>query len=165
MAPRPTTSTPPSQRDRLGRLLLECNGIKLRPDRGRNGRNFKGWSAKGEAHFTWSENDRKDIRERLDRIVRSGPFVQSWRPLAFLEYIVHETLAGRGERLKGYRVAFAVFGRPETFDPVADPIMRIDAGRRREKSPQQIGRRLSIVPPDDGGLFDPFLHREASACR
>jgi hypothetical protein len=23
-------------------LLLECNGIKLRPYRGRNGRNFKG---------------------------------------------------------------------------------------------------------------------------
>jgi hypothetical protein len=56
--------------------------------------------------------------------------------------IVHETLAGRGERLKGYRVAFEVFGRPETFDPVADPIMRIEAGRRREKSPQQIERRF-----------------------
>lgn len=57
--------------------------------------------------------------------------------------IVHETLAGRGERLKGYRVAFEVFGRPETFDPVADPVVRIEAGRQRKKSPQQIERRLS----------------------
>ena len=43
------------------------------------------------------------------------------------------TLAGRGERLKGYSIALEVFGRPETFDPVADPIVRIEAGRLREK--------------------------------
>lgn len=80
-----------------------------------------------------SESDRKAIREQLDRIVRSDPFVQSQRRQRFLEYIVHETLAGRGERLKGYSVALEVFDRPETFDPVADPIVRIEAGRLREK--------------------------------
>jgi tetratricopeptide (TPR) repeat protein len=81
----------------------------------------------------WSENDRKAIRQQLDRIVSSDPFVQSQRRQRFLEYIVHETLAGRGERLKGYSVALEVFHRPETFDPVADPIVRIEAGRLREK--------------------------------
>jgi tetratricopeptide (TPR) repeat protein len=81
----------------------------------------------------WSKDDRKAIREQLDRIVRSGPFVQSRRRQRFLEYIVHETLAGRGERLKGYSVALEVFDRPETFDPIADPIVRIEAGRLREK--------------------------------
>jgi tetratricopeptide (TPR) repeat protein len=80
-----------------------------------------------------SESDRKAIREQLDRIVRSDPFIQSQRRQRFLEYIVHETLAGRGERLKGYSVALEVFDRPETFDPVADPIVRIEAGRLREK--------------------------------
>jgi tetratricopeptide (TPR) repeat protein len=69
----------------------------------------------------------------LDRIVRSDPFVQSQRRRRFLEYIVHESLAGRGERLKGYSVALEVFDRPETFDAVADPIVRIEAGRLREK--------------------------------
>jgi tetratricopeptide (TPR) repeat protein len=81
----------------------------------------------------WSEEDRKAIREQLDRILHSGPFVQSQRRQRFLEYVVHETLAGRGERLKGYSVALEVFDRPETFDPVADPIVRIEAGRLREK--------------------------------
>ena len=81
----------------------------------------------------WSEDDRKAIREQLDRIVRSGPFAQSRRRQRFLEYILHETLAGRGKRLKGYSVALEVFGRPETFDPVADPIVRVEAGRLREK--------------------------------
>jgi hypothetical protein len=82
-------------------------------------------------HF--SDGDRKLIREQLDRILESTPFVQSRRRQRFLEYVVHETVAGRGERLKGYNIALEVFERPETFDPVADPIVRIEAGRLREK--------------------------------
>jgi tetratricopeptide (TPR) repeat protein len=81
----------------------------------------------------FSEGHQTLIRRQLDRILKSAPFVQSRRRQRFLEYIVHETLAGRGERLKGYSIALEVFGRPETFDPVADPIVRIEAGRLREK--------------------------------
>ena len=81
----------------------------------------------------FSEGDRMLIREQLGRILESTPFVQSRRRQRFLEYVVHETLAGRGERLKGYSIALEVFGRPQTFDPVADPIVRIEAGRLREK--------------------------------
>jgi Tfp pilus assembly protein PilF len=81
----------------------------------------------------FSEGDRMLIREQLARILESTPFVQSQRRQRFLEYVVHESLAGRGERLKGYSIALEVFGRPETFDPVADPIVRIEAGRLREK--------------------------------
>ncbi len=81
----------------------------------------------------WSESDQKAIREQLDRIVSSGPFLQSRRRQRFLEYLVNETLAGRGERLKGRNIALEVFSRPETFDPVADPLVRIEAARLREK--------------------------------
>jgi tetratricopeptide (TPR) repeat protein len=81
----------------------------------------------------WSDSDRRAIRAQVERIVASGPFAQSRRRQQFLEYIVHETLVGRGERLKGYSIALEVFGRPETFDPVADPIVRIEAGRLRDK--------------------------------
>ena len=80
-----------------------------------------------------SESDQKAVREQLDRILNSGPFLQSRRRQRFLEYIVTETLAGRGERLKGYNVALAVFDRPKTFDPAIDPIVRIEAARLREK--------------------------------
>ena len=65
----------------------------------------------------WSESDQKAIRAQLVRILNSGPFHQSQRRQRFLEYLVNETLAGRGERLKGYSLALAVFDRPETFDP------------------------------------------------
>ena len=81
----------------------------------------------------WSESDQKAIRQQLDRILKSGPFHQSHRRQRFLEYLVNETLAGRGERLKGYNIALEVFDRPETFDPIVHPLVRIEAARLREK--------------------------------
>lgn len=82
---------------------------------------------------SWSDADQTAIRQQLDRIKTSGPFLQSRRRQRFLEYLVGETLAGRGERLKAYSVAVEVFERPETFDPLIDPVVRIEAGRLRDK--------------------------------
>jgi adenylate cyclase len=87
----------------------------------------------------WSESDQKAIREQLVRIVNSGPFHQSQRRQRFLEYLVNETLAGRGERLKAYNVALEVFDRPDTFDPAIDPLVRIEAARLREKLREYYG--------------------------
>ena len=87
----------------------------------------------------WSESDQKAIREQLVRILNSGPFHQSQRRQRFLEYLVNETLAGRGERLKAYNVALEVFERPETFDPITDPLVRIEAARLREKLREYYG--------------------------
>ena len=87
----------------------------------------------------WSEPHQKAIREQLVRILNSGPFHQSQRRQRFLEYLVNETLAGRGERLKAYNVALEVFERPETFDPTVDPLVRIEAARLREKLREYYG--------------------------
>ena len=87
----------------------------------------------------WSESDQKAIREQLVRILNSGPFHQSQRRQRFLEYLVNETLAGRGERLKAYNIALEVFDRPETFDPTVDPLVRIEAARLREKLREYYG--------------------------
>ncbi len=73
------------------------------------------------------------VREQLDRIFASAPFQQSRRRQRFLEYIVNETLAGRGDRLKGYTIAREVFDRPESFDANVDPIVRVEAGRLRDR--------------------------------
>lgn len=127
------------KRGRLRRMVLVCYGMKPAPD------------ASGEAHgkarsrpvWSWSvmsippncrsDSDQMAVREELDRILRSSPFHASKRRQRFLEYIISETLAGRGERLKGYTIAREVFDRPETFDPLLDPVVRIEAGRLREK--------------------------------
>ena len=80
-----------------------------------------------------SETDQKAIREQLDRLLRSRLFQRSRRRRQFLEYIVNETLAGRSHGLTGYSVALEVFGRPDTFDPVVDPVVRVEAARLRDK--------------------------------
>ena len=80
-----------------------------------------------------SETDQKAIREQLDRLLRSRLFQRSRRRRRFLEYIVRETLAGRSHGLTGYSLALEVFGRPDTFDPVVDPVVRVEAARLRDK--------------------------------
>jgi TolB-like protein/tetratricopeptide (TPR) repeat protein len=72
-----------------------------------------------------------EVRRELDRILSSQHFPASQKRREFLRYIVEEALDGRADRLKGYSVALAVFGRDETFDPNADPVVRLEARRLR----------------------------------
>lgn len=72
-----------------------------------------------------------EVRAALGRVLASPDFSANDRRRAFLTYVVEETLAGRGDRLKGYAIATAVFGRGEAFDPQADPVVRLEAGRLR----------------------------------
>ena len=81
----------------------------------------------------WNQSDLEAIRAQLGRILHSGSFAKARRRQQFLEYIVNETLAGRSDRLTGYSIALEVFGRPETFDPIVDTVVRVEAGRVREK--------------------------------
>src|SRR4051794_20463718 len=69
--------------------------------------------------------------EQLNRILASRAFRQADRLKHFLTVIVRETLAGRGERLKEFVVGVEVFGKPESFDPRTDPIVRVQARRLR----------------------------------
>lgn len=82
---------------------------------------------------SWAETDQLAVRAQLDRILNSDAFKQSKRRQRFLSFLINETLAGRKDRLKSYTIATEVFDRPDTFDPLIDPIVRIEAGRLRDK--------------------------------
>ena len=71
------------------------------------------------------------VKEELQRILTSPQFEASDRNHRFLSYVVEETLAGRGERIKAYNVATIVFGRDDNFDPQLDPVVRMEARRLR----------------------------------
>ena len=73
----------------------------------------------------------EEVRAQLARIVASPDFDVPERSRGFLRYVVEETLAGRGERIKGYTVAVEVFGRDAAVDTNVDPVVRIEAGRLR----------------------------------
>ena len=82
------------------------------------------------------------IRAEIEAVVGSSVFAGSDRLIGFLRYIVGEALEGRGDRLKEYAVALAVFDQSETFDPQTNTIVRVQAGRLR--------RRLEMYYLTDG---------------
>jgi adenylate cyclase len=74
-----------------------------------------------------------EVRAALERVLASRCFEQAARSSAFLRYVVEQTLAGQGDRLKGYTIAVEVFSRPPDFDAQTDPLVRVEAGRLRRR--------------------------------
>ncbi len=76
----------------------------------------------------------QEVRESLARILSSRQFASAERRRKLLEYLVDETLSGRGGDLKEYRIGVDVYGRDAgTYDPRVDPVIRVDIGRLRTK--------------------------------
>jgi hypothetical protein len=95
-----------------------------------------------------------DIRSQLERILRSRLLQQAPRLASFLHYVVEETLAGRADRIKAYTVGLGALGRSAEFDPITDPIVRVEAVRLRRALSQYYasdGRQdpIEIAPPTD----------------
>jgi TolB-like protein/Tfp pilus assembly protein PilF len=58
----------------------------------------------------------------------------------FLRYAVEHTLAGERGQLKEYNLAVDVFGRPASYDPRLDPVVRMAARRLRQKLEEYYAR-------------------------
>ena len=74
-----------------------------------------------------------EVRAQLERVLGSRCFEQAARSSSFLRFVAEQTLAGQGDRLKGYTIAVEVFGRPPDFDAQTDPLVRVEAGRLRRR--------------------------------
>jgi adenylate cyclase len=72
-----------------------------------------------------------EVRAYFGVLLARGEFDASERNRRFLSYVVEETLEGRADRIKAYNIALAAFGRSDDFDPLTDPIVRIEAARLR----------------------------------
>jgi TolB-like protein len=75
----------------------------------------------------------RKIRDQLDRVLASSTFGTSAKRSELLRYLVEHGLAGDAESLNEYSVAVDVLGRPASFDPRIDSIVRTQVGRLREK--------------------------------
>jgi len=73
------------------------------------------------------------VRDQLERILRSDAFANADRVSRFLRFVVERTLAGEGGTLKEYAVGVGVFDRDEQYDPRVDSIVRVEASRLRGK--------------------------------
>ena len=103
-----------------------------------------------------------EIQAQLDRIERSSEFITSERGRRFFRYVVEETIAGRGDRIKAYSIATQILDRGDSFDPQQDPVVRIEAGRIRralERYYLTAGRMDPIVTTIPKGGYVPVFAR------
>ena len=75
----------------------------------------------------------EDVRAQLQRVLSSKAFQSARRAGDILRFVVEETLAGRGARLKEYAIGAEALGRGKAFDPKSDPIARVEASRLRAR--------------------------------
>lgn len=92
--------------------------------------------------------DAQRVLAQLDRILASAAFADAGRASSFLRFVVERKLEGRDGEIKESVIAVEVLGRTPSFDSKSDPIVRVEAGRLRE--------RLSSYYEAEGGA-DPVL--------
>ncbi len=73
------------------------------------------------------------IELALERVLTSRAFCRARGARHFLEYVVRETLAGRGDLLKEYAIGSVVCERGADFDPRTDTIVRVAAIKLRRR--------------------------------
>jgi len=78
-----------------------------------------------------TEFERKQIISALEHVLSTDKFVAAPQMSAFLRYVVEQSVAGNKSRIKAFTVAVDALGKPETFDPQNDPVVRVLAGRLR----------------------------------
>jgi Tol biopolymer transport system component len=115
-------------------------------------------------------------------VVASPAFRGADRLVRFLNFVIEETLDGRGDRLKESVIGVEVFDRSAGYDPKIDPIVRVQARRLRTKleahyasSPPPSDLRIllpkggytpeffraELIPPDEQPLLKPRISRPA----
>ena len=92
--------------------------------------------------------DVQRVRLQLDRILASAAFADAGRASSFLRFIVERKLEGHAGEIKESVIAVEVLNRPPSFDSKSDPIVRVEAGRLRD--------RLNSYYEAEGGA-DPVL--------
>jgi hypothetical protein len=90
---------------------------------------------------TLQAGQKEAVRAQLGRIVESEFFRGSQRCCRFLEYSVHNTLAGRSqENVKERTIGVEVFHRPPDYDTAQDNIVRVTANEVRKRLAQYYGK-------------------------
>ena len=109
--------------------------------------------------------DAERVRAQLQRILGSATFGDAERASQFLRFVVELTLDGRANEIKESVIAIEVLGRNSSFDSKSDPIVRVEAGRLRDRlnSYYEGGEGLSdrtLIAIPKGGYVPEFSERQ-----
>src|SRR5690242_9518936 len=75
----------------------------------------------------------EEIRAQVSRVVQSKTFETSDIHRRLLQYLAEKTITGEADRLKEYSIGLEAFGKPPSYDPRQDSIVRLHIGRLRQK--------------------------------
>lgn len=111
-----------------------------------------------------SQPDQRQIIDALNAVLESDKFTAAPQMSAFLKYVVEQAASGNMTRIKAYTVAIDALGKPDSFDPQNDPVVRVLAGRLRaalasyyEANPDT-ELRITMRP---GSYVPSFVHRSS----
>lgn len=111
------------------------------------------------------EPSASDVMAALEGVLAGAPLRGSERLRRFLRFVVEETLAGQGDRLKEYVLGVELLERPASFDPRTDPIVRVEARRLRAKLADYYGTEgrddAVLIDLPKGGYVAAFSRRAA----
>lgn len=75
----------------------------------------------------------EQVQAALTNALESPEFRSAPQLRSFLDFVVCAALENKQEKIKGYTIAVEALGRPEDFNPVTDPIVRVEAARLRRR--------------------------------
>ncbi|MBI4907960.1 MAG: hypothetical protein HY820_30320 [Acidobacteria bacterium] len=105
-----------------------------------------------------------EITAQLDAVLNSRRFANSHRASALLRFVVEQSVAGKASEIKESMIGVAVFDRSPDYDPGADPVVRVRAGRVRsllEEYYLHEGRLDPIRIEVPKGAYQPTFHRQS----
>jgi hypothetical protein len=93
------------------------------------------------------------VREQLDLLVRDHAFRSSKRSVAFLRYVVEQTLLGSADQIKERTIGVEVFEREPSYDTNLDHVVRTAATELRKRLAIYYGEekhrselRIGLIP-------------------
>jgi hypothetical protein len=89
-----------------------------------------------------------DARAQIERLMESKIFETSDAHRRLLQYLSEKSLSGEADRLKEYTIGIEAFGKPDSYDPKHDSIVRLQVSRLRQK--------LAMYY-QEGGASDPVV--------
>jgi len=109
----------------------------------------------------------EQARAELEAVVASGIFAKAPSLAQLLDYVCTKYFEGRTDQIKEYNVAVEALGRPASFDPKKDSIVRVEAFRLRKRLKQYYEHEGSehalriVIPP--GQYVPQFLEKGPAA--
>jgi hypothetical protein len=114
-----------------------------------------------------ADPDRDQCKAELEAVIASGIFAKAPSLALLLDYVCAKYFEGQANQIKEYNIAVEALGRPPSFDPRQDSIVRVEAFRLRKRLKQYYehegaDRHLRIVIPS-GQYVPQFLENGPGA--